>query len=81
MEDFLNKLINDRLYESLKEVNKKDVVISLTKKNGNATIKMEGTDMAILLSLAALEKQVIKQLKVPKDLFETIKEMVGVECV
>ena len=81
MEDFLNKLINDKLYESLKEANKKDVVISLTKKNGNTTVKLEGTDMAILLSLAALEKHVIKELNVSDGFFETVKEMVGVERV
>ena len=80
MKEFINELINDKLYKSLKEADK-DVVISLVKKNDNTKVKLEGSTMAILLSLAGLEKHVIKELNVPEGLFETIKEMVGVKCV
>ena len=81
MKEFINELINDQLYKSLKEADKEDVVISLVKKNDNTKVKLEGSTMAILLSLAGLEKHVIKELNVPEGLFETIKEMVGVKCV
>lgn len=81
MKEFINELINDKLYKSLKEADKEDVVISLVKKNDNTKVKLEGSTMAILLSLAGLEKHVIKELNVPEGLFETIKEMVGVKCV
>ena len=81
MKEFINELINDKLYKSLKEADKEDVVISLVKKNDNTKVKLKGSTMAILLSLARLEKHVIKELNVPEGLFETIKEMVGVKCV
>lgn len=81
MKELINELINDKLYKSLKEEEKKDMRILLLKKNGKTTVEIEGSTLSVLLSLAGLEKHIIKELKVPEDLFEIIKEMVGVEIV
>lgn len=75
--DEINKMIGDRLEEATKE----PVTISLTNDKGNATVKVEGERLAILLNLISLEKKILEKLSVSNDLWEMLKQTVGVEEV
>ena len=75
--DEINKMIGDRLEEATKQ----PVTISLTNDKGNATVKVEGERLAILLNLISLEKKILEKLSVSNELWEMLKQTVGVEEV
>ena len=64
--------------EKINEAFKEKAVISIKKhENGTAKTHIEGTNLAVLITLAGLEKTVIEKLKVPNEIWEMIKNIVG----
>ena len=79
--DLLNgntEVINTKIQNKLNEALKDETTISIKKhKDGSAEICTKGNTIAILITLAGLEKAVLKNLKTPDTVWETIKEVVG----
>lgn len=54
--------------------------ISITKnEKGEAKQEIKGSPLAILVTLAGLEKTILEKIEAPTGLFEMIKEFVGTE--
>ena len=70
--------LEEELADALKKVHKEKAFISVKKNaDGTATTKLEGTTMSILVALAGLEQNILKQTKVPKDVWEIIRDCVS----
>ena len=87
-DDLLREVLKDNkgklaemIGERLEEASESSVIISLTNDKGNATLKVEGERLAILLNLISLEKKILEKLSVPSDVWEMLKQTVGVEEV
>ena len=82
----LGKILEDQAEELTSELNtaierahNEKCSISIKKnKDGNTTTKLEGTTMAILVTLAGLEKTVLESAHVPNSVWEMIKETVNI---
>lgn len=69
----------DKLNDRLEKAHKEKVIISVEKDiDGKAETKIEGTRLALLVTLAGLEKSVLNQLHCSEGEFEIIKSSVGV---
>lgn len=78
----LGDLIGSKLYERIEESYKKGgAEISIkTKKNGNAEVHLHGDILAMLMALASLEKEILKNTGIPTIFYESvIKPMIGTE--
>lgn len=72
--DGFSEIIANRLSEAHNE----KCELSIKKdKNGKAKIVMEGSTLAILITLAGLEKTVLEKTHVPSEVWEMIKSTVG----
>jgi len=70
----IENAITDRINEALNE----ECFISITKdKYGKAVTKAEGSTLAILVTLAGLEKALLRETHVPSNVWEMIKDTVG----
>ena len=68
----------EELTDALIKAYKEKAFISVKKNaDGSATTKIEGTNLSVLIALAGLEKNILKQTGVPEDLWEIIKDSVG----
>lgn len=66
--------IEDEISKGLKQPAK----LSIEKfEDGKSIVNVEGTNLAILITLAGLEKAVLKKLNPPKNVWELIKHSVG----
>lgn len=92
MDKELLKILEDvnKKLEKINEKNKKEICkeiengfnepakISIEKNiDGKAEMHVEGKAIAILITLAGLEKGILEKLDAPNDLWELIKYMVG----
>lgn len=67
-----------KVQKSINEAFKEKATISIEKQeNGEATTHIEGSTLAVLITLAGLEKTVLEKLDTPKSLWELIKQTVG----
>lgn len=81
LEEKLDKIGEEfNLKDKISEAHKEKAVISIEKQeDGTAITRVEGSNLAILITLAGLEKAVLKKLNPPKGLYEMIKHSVGVK--
>ena len=71
--DLFKALIEAKVNEVINE----DTKISINKKaDGTAKANITGSRMGVLVTLAGLEKTILKQLDAPAGLFEIIKDVV-----
>lgn len=82
LEKLLKKMENKTTKTSLVEVIEQNMnrpaSIHIDKnENGECSAKLEGTRIAILITLAGLEKTILEQLDPPTALWETIKKHIG----
>lgn len=85
MNEELKKLLKEfkeltkrTLIEELEKAVNEKCIISVTKnKKGEAKQKIEGSTLSILITLAGLEKSILRELGTPVELYEMIKECVG----
>ena len=76
--DDITKQLDKKLERALKE----KTTISMKKDNeGKADMHIEGDRIALIVTLAGLEKNMLKQLDVSEEMFELIKKMVGTKEV
>ena len=79
----LEKLIDndgasDLINEKISEAHKQEASILIEKdKDGKAKLTLKGTNLALLVTLAGLEKAVLEKTHVPTDIWELIKKSVG----
>ena len=79
----LEKLIDndgatDVLSERIKKAHNESALISIKKdKDGRAEVKLEGTNLSLLITLAGLEKAVLEKTHVPTEIWDAIKKSVG----
>lgn len=70
----IKSIVQNKISEAFNE----PAIISIEKDNdGKAETHVEGTSLAILITLAGLEKTIIKKLEVPSSTWELIKSAVG----
>lgn len=67
-----------RVKKEIKQAFKESAEISIKKHtNGDSDISIKGRGLAVLITLAGLEKGILEKLNVPKELWEIIKELTG----
>lgn len=68
----------NNIKKAIEKGHQEEAKISVHKyADGRAETSVEGSTMAILISLAGLEKTVLNKIGVPAGLFELIKDTVG----
>ncbi len=73
-----DKTFNDKLLKALNE----ECKISIEKdKNGMSSINLKGKSLSLLLTLAGLEKAMLKKLDVSEPEFELIKSILDTKEV
>lgn len=84
----INKMLDkelkkgDKLKKDLEKAFDEPALISIKKdKSGKAETHIEGTNLALLITLAGLENTILDKLNVPTGLFDVIKDMVGTKEV
>lgn len=85
LNEVLGDLINDdkdsvksKLQERIEKSFSEKASVSIVKfEDGRAETHIEGTNVAVLIALAGLEKTVLEKLNPPKGLWELIKHSVG----
>lgn len=81
LRDLLNDnitAVNSKIKNKIQEAFKDEATISIKKsKNGRAKSHIEGSTLAILITLAGLEKTVLEKLNTPNGAWEIIKHTVG----
>lgn len=66
------------LNNEFKKAHKEECKISIEKdKKGQACVRTEGSTLAILITLAGLEKSVLESTHVPAGVWEMVKNHVG----
>ena len=66
------------LQDKINKAHKEKAIISIEKhEDGTAITKVEGSNLAILITLAGLENAVLGKLNPPKGLWELIKTSTG----
>lgn len=75
----LDKIDGDfNLQDKINEAYKQKAIISIEKhEDGRADTHIEGSNLAILITLAGLENGVLGKLNPPKGLWELIKNITG----
>lgn len=72
--------VNSKIKDKIQEAFKEEATISIKKsKDGRAETHVEGSTLAILITLAGLEKTVLEKLNTPNAIWEMIKHTVGTE--
>lgn len=72
-----NKII-EKFHKKLEEAMEEECTISIVKsKGGKATTHIEGSYIAILLTLAGLEKSVLEKLDFDAEMFDFLKSLIG----
>ncbi len=70
--------VKSKLQERINQAFKEKASISIEKfEDGRAEAHIEGTNIAVLIALAGLEKSVLEKLNPPIGLWKTIKDKVG----
>ena len=70
--------VNSKIKDKIQEAFKEEAIISIKKsKDGRAESHIEGSTLAILITLAGLEKTVLEKLNTPNAIWEMIKHTVG----
>lgn len=85
LNESLGNLLNDnkdiieiKLQERLNKALNEKAIVSIEKfEGGKSKARIEGTNVSILIALAALEKAVFKKINPPKGCWELIKQSVG----
>lgn len=66
--------------EAIEKAFKTETIISMKKsKDGTSKVHIAGNNLSILVSLAGLEKHILKSKNIPDSLWETIKHIVDVK--
>lgn len=75
----LDKIDGDfNLKDKINEAHKQPAKISIEKhEDGSAETRVEGSNLAILITLAGLENAVLEKLNPPKELWELIRNTTG----
>lgn len=74
--------LSDRIQENISKAYKEKAKISIEKnEDGTAVTHIEGSNTAILIALAGLEKTIMEKLNVPKGFYELVKKCIGTEEV
>lgn len=77
IEDMLNELKKSEFETKIAEAFKQPAKLSIEKdKYGKGKMNMEGHELAILITLAGLEKNVLESLNVPDVFWKMIKKSV-----
>lgn len=72
--------VNSKIKDKIQEAFKEEATISIKKsKDGRAETHVEGSTLAILITLAGLEKTVLEKLNTPNAIWEMIKHTIGTE--
>jgi muramoyltetrapeptide carboxypeptidase LdcA involved in peptidoglycan recycling len=82
LQDLKNAILeNDEdIDKALREEQKTPTLIHIEKnKDGNSKVKIEGTNLSLLITLAGLEMTILEQLNPPAGLFDLIKRKVGIK--
>lgn len=70
--------IPNKIMEAIEQGYNEEAKITVHKyADGRAETQIEGSTMAILITLAGLEKSVLDRVNAPAGLFELVKETVG----
>ena len=70
--------VKSKLQERIEKGFTEKASVSIVKfEDGRAETHIEGTNVAVLIALAGLEKSVLEKLNPPKGLWELIKHSVG----
>lgn len=85
LNEVLGDLLNDdtdsvksKLQEKINKGFNEKASVSIVKfEDGRAETHIEGTNTAVLIALAGLEKTVLEKLNPPRGLWELVKNMVG----
>ena len=81
LESKLDKRGDFDIKTKLEEASKEDTEISIKVKDGKAKTKIEGSGLALLITLAGLEKTLLKKLNPPKGIYDIVKQVVDTEDV
>ena len=75
----LDKIEGDfNLQDKINEAHKQPAKISIEKyEDGRADTRIEGSNLAILITLAGLENSILERLNPPKGLWDLIKASTG----
>lgn len=75
----LDKIDGDfNLKDKINEAHKQPAKLSIEKhEDGTAETHIEGSNLAVLITLAGLEKTVLEKLNPPRGLWELIKNTTG----
>lgn len=71
--------IDEKAMEKFEEASKEDFVINVSRKNGHNKLNVEGGRLTLLIGLAGIEKAILAKLDASEEMFEFIKDHVGVE--
>jgi predicted RNA-binding protein len=82
LEKLKNSILEDDedINKALKEEHKTPTLIHIEKnKDGKSSIKLEGTSVSILITLAGLEKTIMETVNPPAGFYEFIKMKTGIK--
>ena len=70
--------IPNKIKEAIEKGHNEEAKISIHKHaDGSAETSVEGSTMAILITLAGLEKTILNKINAPVEVFELVKETIG----
>ena len=74
----LDQMGDFNLQDKLNEAHKQPAKLSIEKhEDGTAETHIEGTNLAVLIALAGLEKTVLEKSNPPRGLWELVKNTTG----
>lgn len=78
----MEKTLFDVLYNSqIKKAIKGDASIEFNRIKGKGNLKVKGSKIDVLVTLGALENELLKKLNCSDEVFNLIKEKIGTEEV
>ena len=70
--------VNSKIANEIEKAFKEEATISIKKhENGASDVHVEGRGLAVLITLAGLEKGILKKLHVPNEVWKMIKDITG----
>lgn len=74
-------MLDNIALEKFEQASNEDFEIILSRKDGHNRISIEGGRLTLLIALAGCEKAILEKTNTSEEMFEFIKDHVGVELV
>ena len=76
--NLMTKFMGSDIQKEIDKSFNEEATISIKKhKDGSADVNVGGKTLAVLITLAGLERGILKKLEVPDEIWEMIKDITG----